>query len=44
MITLDVWNFTFNSHSPSVRFVDVRDSEKKIVYDPEGLRRSLATA
>lgn len=28
----DVWDFTFNSSSPSVRFVNVRDFDKKIVY------------
>ncbi len=28
----DVWDFTFNSPSPSVRFVNVRDFGKKIVY------------
>lgn len=28
----DVWDFTFNSPSPSVRFVNFRDFDKKIVY------------
>jgi hypothetical protein len=28
----DVWDFTFNSTEPSVRFVNVRDFEKRIVY------------
>lgn len=28
----DVWDFTFNSRDDSVRFVNVRDFEKKIAY------------